>query len=77
MPLQTTSIFQWARKLSEVMRPFNTGSDYVNHSCLETDEGSARIKAAYGANYERPVALKDKYNPTNLFRHNQNIRPTV
>jgi FAD/FMN-containing dehydrogenase len=35
-----------------------------------------RIKAGYGANYERLVALKTKYDPSNLFRHNQNIQPT-
>ena len=52
-------------------------SDYVNQIALETDEGSERIKAAYGANYERLVAVKNKYGPTNLFRHNQNNRPTV
>jgi len=68
---------RWKRELSEMMRPFTTGSDYVNQIGLETDEGSDRIKAAYGANYERLVAVKNKYDPTNLFRHNQNIRPTV
>jgi FAD/FMN-containing dehydrogenase len=56
------------------MRPFTTGSNQI---ALETDEGSERIKAAYGVNYERLVAVKTKYDPTNLFRHNQNIRPTV
>jgi FAD/FMN-containing dehydrogenase len=59
------------------MRPFTTGSDYVNHIGLETDEGAERIKAAYGVNYERLVPLKNTYDPTNLFRHNQNIKPTV
>jgi FAD/FMN-containing dehydrogenase len=53
------------------------GSDYAPHIGLETDEGAERIKAAYGANYERLVALKNTYDPTNLFRHNQNIQPTV
>jgi FAD/FMN-containing dehydrogenase len=65
------------RELAEVMRPFTTGSDYVNQIALETDDGSERIKAAYGANYERLVAVKNEYDPTNLFRHNQNIKPTV
>jgi hypothetical protein len=65
------------RELTEVMRPFTTGSDYVNQIGLETDEGSERIKAAYGANYERLVAVKNKYDPKNLFHHNQNIKTTV
>jgi FAD/FMN-containing dehydrogenase len=43
----------------------------------EVDEGAERIRAAFGPNYERLVALKRKYDPTNLFRHNQNILPTV
>jgi hypothetical protein len=51
---------QWTRELAEVMRPFTTGSDYVNQIGPETDEGSERIKAAYGANYERLVAVKNK-----------------
>jgi FAD/FMN-containing dehydrogenase len=68
---------RWTRELSEMMRPFNTGSDYVNQIGLETDEGSERIKAAFGVNYDRLVAVKNKFDPTNLFRHNQNIRPTV
>jgi FAD/FMN-containing dehydrogenase len=68
---------QWSQALAEAMRPFTTGSDYVNHIGLETDEGAERIRAAYGANYERLVTLKNTYDPTNLFRHNQNIKPTV
>jgi FAD/FMN-containing dehydrogenase len=68
---------QWTRALAEAMRPFTTGRDYVTQIGLETDEGMERIKAAYGKNYERLVALKNTYDPTNLFRHNQNIKPTV
>ena len=40
-------------------------------------EWTDRIKAAFGANYDRLVTLKNRYDPTNLFRLNQNIKPTV
>jgi FAD/FMN-containing dehydrogenase len=59
------------------MRSFTTDSEYVNQIGLETAEGSECIKATYGGDYERLVALKNKYDPTNLFRHNQNIKPTA
>ena len=39
------------------------------------DEGDARLKASYGENYSRLAALKKKYDPSNLFRVNQNIKP--
>ena len=62
-----------ARAVRGNVRSPPAGSDYVNQIGLETDERSDRIKAAN----DRLVALKNKYDPTNLFRHNQNIRPTV
>jgi FAD/FMN-containing dehydrogenase len=76
-PAEDAANIRWAREVAEAMRPFTTGSDYVNHIGLEAEEGTDRIKAAFGANYDRLVALKNRYDPTNLFRHNQNIKPTV
>ena len=76
-PAADEANIRWTRALAETMRPFTTGSDYVNQIGLESEEGAERIKAAFGANYDRLVAVKNKYDPTNLFRHNQNIRPTV
>jgi FAD/FMN-containing dehydrogenase len=62
----------WARKSSESARPFASGGVYVNYLGAE---GADRVRAAYGAKYDRLVALKQKYDPTNLFRTNQNIQP--
>jgi FAD/FMN-containing dehydrogenase len=41
------------------------------------DEGESTVKASFGAHYARMQALKDRYDPTNLFQMNQNIKPTV
>jgi FAD/FMN-containing dehydrogenase len=62
----------WAREMYASMRPFAMGGVYVNNL---GDEGEDRVKAAYGENYERLAALKRKYDPDNLLRLNQNIRP--
>jgi hypothetical protein len=53
------------------VRPFSVGGVYVNYL---SQEGQDRVREAYGPNYERLVALKNKYDPTNFFRVNQNIR---
>jgi FAD/FMN-containing dehydrogenase len=61
------------RDAVEAFAPFSTGGVYVN---FLGDEGDARIRAAYGdAKYERLAKLKGRYDPQNLFRLNQNIRP--
>jgi FAD/FMN-containing dehydrogenase len=41
------------------------------------DEGQERVKATYRDNFEKLVAIKNKYDPTNVFRVNQNIKPTA
>jgi FAD/FMN-containing dehydrogenase len=64
---------EWARRSSAAMRPFATGGVYVNYLSAEGDD---RVRAAYGpSKYDRLVALKRRYDPTNLFRMNQNIPP--
>jgi len=68
---------RWAREFWAAMQPYSTGGVYVNYLGREADEGPERIKAAYGPEkYARLVALKNKYDPTNLFRLNQNIKPS-
>ena len=68
------AVVGWARALFAAAAPFSTGSVYVNF--LSGDE-EARVRAAYGSNYDRLVALKNRYDPTNLFRVNQNIQPSA
>jgi FAD/FMN-containing dehydrogenase len=66
---------KWTREFWEAMQPFSTDGVYVNYL---DQEGEERVKAAYATQtYERLVDLKNKYDPTNLFRLNQNIQPTV
>jgi len=77
-PAEAETCVRWARECWEAMQPFTTGSVYVNYLGREADEGAERIQAAYGAEkYQRLVALKNTYDPTNFFRLNQNIKPTV
>jgi FAD/FMN-containing dehydrogenase len=64
---------KWSRTCWDAMRPFMAAGSYVNY--LE-DEGDPLARAAYGPNYDRLVALKNKYDPTNFFRMNHNIKPT-
>jgi FAD/FMN-containing dehydrogenase len=73
-PAEASRHIQWTREFWTAVEPFASGGVYVNH--LDAEE-TTRIRAAYGPGYDRLVALKNKYDPTNLFRMNQNIRPTV
>ena len=73
-PEDTEANIAWAREFYEAMKPFSSGQPNVNFPGLGEDAAEF-IRAAYGANYERLVAAKRKYDPTNLFRLNQNINP--
>ncbi len=73
-PAESADHIGWTREYWNAVEPFASGEVYVNH--LDAEEAT-RIRAAYGGSYDRLVALKNKYDPTNLFRMNQNIRPTA
>ena len=65
----------WAREVVDDMRRFSDGGIYLNFPGF-IEEGQDMMRDAYGENYGRLVALKDEYDPANLFRLNQNIKPT-
>ena len=69
-------VITWSRKVIASMQPYSSGGTYVNFAGFG-EEGEKQVRSAYGPNYERLVALKDKDDPTNLFRLNQNIQPKV
>ena len=71
-PENTEAITAWAKEYWEALHPHSAGGAYVN---FMMEEGEDRVKATYGSNYERLTAIKQKYDPTNLFRVNQNIKP--
>lgn len=71
-PQESDKNIDWARRCFRTAEPFLKPGVYVNYL---GHEGEARIRAAYGGNYERLRAIKSRYDPTNFFRLNQNIRP--
>ncbi|MEE3851538.1 FAD-binding oxidoreductase [Gordonia sp. LSe1-13] len=71
-PANLPRISAWAREYWEQLHPTSAGGGYVN---MMMDEGDERVRAAYRGNYERLAQVKHRYDPTNLFRLNQNIAP--
>ena len=72
-PADSEKNIKWTRNFWDAMRPFMVPGAYVNY--LEA-EGDPHAREAYGPNYDRLVALKNKYDPTNFFRMNHNIKPS-
>ncbi len=71
-PANAEAIREWTVDYFEALHPYSAGGAYVN---MMMDEGQERVKASYGANYDRLTEVKAKYDPANLFRVNQNIEP--
>ena len=65
-------ISSWAKDYWTALHPYSAGGAYVN---FMMDEGEDRVRATYGKNYAQLAKIKKRYDPTNLFRVNQNIRP--
>jgi FAD/FMN-containing dehydrogenase len=73
-PANRERIISWAKDYWEALHPYSAGGAYLN---FIMDEGEDRVRASYRENYDRLVAIKNKYDPTNLFRVNQNIKPSA
>ena len=74
-PAESETHIAWAREFMQEMEPFTVPGISLNFTSDQTEE---KVKASFGfKKYERLVALKNKYDPTNMFRLNQNIKPTA
>lgn len=73
-PANRERIIAWTKDYWDALHPYSAGGAYVN---FMMEEGQERIRATYRGNYERLVTIKRQYDPDNLFRVNQNIRPAL
>jgi FAD/FMN-containing dehydrogenase len=74
-PANAPALKKWARDYWEAVHPYDLDGAYPNF--MMEDEGEARLKSSYGDNYRRLAALKQKFDPANLFKVNHNIRPAA
>jgi FAD/FMN-containing dehydrogenase len=72
-PANKEKLIRWTKDYHDALRPYSAAGAYVN---FMMDEGEDRVKATYGDNYKRLAEIKAKYDPVNLFRVNQNIKPS-
>jgi hypothetical protein len=71
-PANNPRLMQWARDYWLALHPFSSGGGYIN---MMMDEGEDNVKAAYRENHGRLAQVKGRYDPHNLFRVNQNVKP--
>jgi FAD/FMN-containing dehydrogenase len=70
-PVNNEKIISWTKEYWDALHSYSAGGSYVN---FMMEEGEDLVKATYGDNYERLVKIKNKYDPENFFRVNQNIK---
>jgi FAD/FMN-containing dehydrogenase len=73
-PANADKISKWCKDYFDALHPYSAGGAYVN---FMMDEGQERVQSSFRDNYGRLALIKNKYDPTNLFRVNQNIRPAA
>ena len=73
-PANAEAITDWTMDYWEATHPYSAGGAYVN---FMMDEGQERVQATYQGNYDRLARIKAAYDPENLFRVNQNIKPAA
>jgi len=73
-PANKGLITTWCKEYFDATHAFSAGGAYIN---FMMEEGQERVKASFRDNYERLAQVKRRYDPTNVFRVNQNIRPAT
>jgi FAD/FMN-containing dehydrogenase len=74
-PRETPQHIAWVREAWSRLAPHSTGAVYLNYVGQEERDADSLVRSAFGSNYDRLAQIKRKYDPTNLFRLNQNIKP--
>jgi FAD/FMN-containing dehydrogenase len=73
-PAETDANIAWTRETHRAFRPHLRDARWLSY--LGDDQGANAVRAAYGPNYERLLAIKRRWDPDNVFHHNHNIDPT-
>ena len=76
-PRETSQHVAWVREAWNRLAPHSTGTVYLNYVGQEEKDADALVRSAFGSNYGRLARIKKKYDSTNLFRLNQNIKPAL
>ncbi len=76
-PDEQDQCIQWARDFHDALAPHAATGRNLNFTVVEESERVGRVQASFGDNWSRLVQIKTKYDPTNFFRVNNNIKPAV